>query len=44
LFVKDAPIVELKLPVVSSPNALSVLLVLPKLYVSPVVEEPVPAV
>src|SRR5262249_54010769 len=32
------------LPVRSPPNARSVLLAAPKLYVSPVVEEPVPAV
>ena len=42
--MKLAPIVGVRLLLSSPPNALSVLDVAPKLYVSPPVPEPVPAV
>lgn len=43
LFINEAPIVGFKLPDCKPPNALSAAEVAPKLYVSPVATEPVPA-
>jgi hypothetical protein len=43
LFVKLAPIVGIKLPLCNPPNARSELEADPKLYVFPVLSEPVPA-